>query len=672
MSSLVRSLNVHEVAEHMYDMMKQSGLDSKDVKLMRCVPMTVPPQGLTTLPGAGFTIPYLTQDGKPTKFFRYRYIKSPVTFGKPLRYVQPANLLPTVYWAPQVPWRKVLDAKDEPLFITEGEKKAACGCKHGFATLGLGGVWSFKSGVVELIKELAEIEWAQRRVYIVYDSDAISNPGVMLAENRLANELLSRKASVYTIRLPEGDTGKVGMDDYIVAEGRDAFQKLVDEDSEEFVNSRALHAMNEIVTFIKHPHAVWSNEKRRLINQTSFVAGTHAPYSHTVLEPTQKPGEFKAVVKRTAKEWVNWKGRAEADTLVYEPGQEARVDDSLNLWRGWGCEPKAGNLKPWYKLFNFIMLGASPEGKKWFEQWLAYPIQNPGAKMFSAVVIWGVAQGTGKTFIAHIMQKIYGENFGEVTNDDLNGSFNTWAVNKQFILGEEIAGGENKRVLSDRLKKLITQPDILVNTKFIAQYTIRDCVNFYFTSNHPDAFYLEDSDRRFFVHEVRSNPMSREDYAEIDAWKDGEGPAALLHHLLSVDLTDFHSKSAPPVTKSKEDMRQESKSEVQRWVMLLRENPEGVLVAAGAPTKWTLATGSDLYRVYDPEGRRNQLLTMSHELRKARIPRANGGDPVNINGQSHRIWIVANGPAREKLEAMKPAQLAELYNKEHGDGSRKF
>jgi hypothetical protein len=32
-------------------------------------------------------------------------------------------------------------------------------------------------------------------------------------------------------------------------------------------------------------------------------------------------------------------------------------------------------------------------------------------------------------------------------------------------------------------------------------------VNYYLTSNHADALFLEDEDRRFFVHEVMVNPL---------------------------------------------------------------------------------------------------------------------------------------------------------------------
>jgi hypothetical protein len=660
-------------------MLAESGLDKSDAKTMKCESCLDGSSLGFRYPGAGFTLPYFDQDGKPTKFFRFRYVEDvtrdgfdTITKQKQIRYVQPANISPQVYWAPQAPWKKILADKDQPLFITEGEKKAACASKNLIATIGLGGVWSFKSAHanVSLLPELAKIKWEGRRVYVVYDSDAVSNRNVLMAEAELARQLVERGASVYIVRLPDSMDKKVGLDDFIVAEGAEAFNVLVDEEAEEFTNSEALHELNTKVTLILSPTAIWDNERRRLISPSNFLNTTHHNLKYTI---RVTHGEVeKMVEKRTAKEWMAWSGRAVCDTLEYEPGDEEYTINkkglrAMNAWDGWKCEPKPGNLKPWTNLMDYLFEGVDPSHRQWFERWLAYPLQHPGAKMLSAVVLWGTQQGTGKTFVAHIMKEIYGDNFGEIGMDDIYNSFNAWGVNKQFVLGEEIAGGENKKVLSDRLKKLITQPDILVNTKFIQQYTIRDCINYFFTSNHPDAFYLEDTDRRFFIHEFRGAPKSGAWYAEIDKWKLNGGPAALFDYLLHLDLGEFNPKSAPPETKAKIDMRDESRTEVETWVAKLKSNPGEVLLCAGASLDWTVATTRDLYTLFDPDDRRRQITAFSHALRRSQLPLYNEGRQVRVNRVTSKIWLLKEG-----LDKLNTAKVAELYLKEHGNGDRKF
>ena len=657
MTSIIKPLSLSEVDELSRNNLRESGLDAADYKLMRIEPLLAPPKGLTTQPGPGFRIPYFDIHGRVTKFFRYRYVQSS-PFGKPLRYVQPSGILPQVYWTPGTPWKEILSSK-LPLFITEGEKKAACGCKHKFPTIGVGGVWSFKSRALKLIEELENIAWADRAVYIVFDADSVSNPSVMMAETRLAQELLNRKALARSIRLPFETKG---MDDFLVAYGKEEFQKLVD-DAEEFCPE--LHEMNNMVTYVRDPSGVWINSKRRLVSCRTFINEDFAPYSHIVMRSLPNGGQTPDV-KRTAAEWMKWPGRQQAQSLVYEPGKEQWHEGSLNTWNGWKVQPVKGDLKPWFKLFDFICAGMTPEQKAWFEQWLAYPIQHPGAKLFSAVVIWCSVHGTGKTFIGHIMREIYGDNFSEISNDDLHSNFNGWAVNKQFVMGEEISGGENKRMVNNRLKHMITQPSILVNTKYIPQYTLRDCVNYYFTSNYPDAFYIEDTDRRFFIHETPYPPM--ESYKDIDMWKNSGGPSALLHYFLQVDLTGFNPLGPPPITLAKENMRLDSQGETQEWAARVLKAPDS-LSCAGAPVNWSLATTRDLYNLFDPENHRRQIMQFSRELRKVRVPLLHGGKQIWVNKVPVRLWVLKDF---ERINMMSPHQINEMYNREHGDGRRNF
>jgi hypothetical protein len=691
----MKALTRAEVEQRMLESLKESGLDKTDAKTLRVSAYTADEvatklSSLTQFNAAGFKIPYFDINGRITPdFYRFRYVEevdrsgfAALTRKKQLRYVQPSGVLPRVYWSPLAPWSKILPSAEQPLYITEGEKKASCGCKHLLPTIGLGGVWSFKSKAnnVPLIKELTGIEWKDRRVYIVYDSDAASNRNILAAESALAYELLNRGANVFVVRIPDDviNNKKVGLDDFIVANGADAFQQLIEEEGEEFINSKALHDLNSQVLVISSPAAIWDLGARRLIATNNFTSTTHSHLKFTVREEIEKKTglEVKMTEKSTAKEWLKWPGRASADTLEYEPGADEYVMNkigrrALNVWSGWGAEPKKGDLRPWHEFMDYMFAGSNPDHRRWFEQWLAYPIQHPGTKLFSAVVVWSTVQGTGKTFVGHIMKNIYGENFGQIGMDQLNSTFNEWAANRQFILGDEIAGGENKRVLADRLKTLITQPLVTINTKFVPVYTIRDCVNYYFTSNHPDAFYLEDTDRRFFVHEIKSLPMAS-GYKTLDTWnKSEDGPAALLEYLLRVDLRGFEPKGAPPETEAKRDMREESKSEIGKWVAQFKASPDSLLAPAGGPLGWTLATTANLYGVYDRDGRKNQMSAFSRELRRADIPRANAGLPVKIGNTTQRLWIVGGDVERLKRE-VSPKRLADQYLKEHGDGQKKF
>jgi hypothetical protein len=106
---------------------------------------------------------------------------------------------------------------DEPIYITEGEKKALKAFQEGFSCLGLGGIWNWKTnGEDKPIKELLSIPLMDREVYLVPDNDFVENPSVMLAVYRLGEELEKLGANVQVICLPASDE-KVGLDDFLVA-----------------------------------------------------------------------------------------------------------------------------------------------------------------------------------------------------------------------------------------------------------------------------------------------------------------------------------------------------------------------------------------------------------------------------------------------------------------------
>ncbi len=123
----------------------------------------------------------------------------------------------------------------QDLYITEGEKKALKACQEGLFCVALPGVWSWRTKDHEdksvinnsvPISDLDRIRWEGRRVSIVFDSDAATKPEVAQAEIALANELAQRGATVFSVRLPQGEQGKVGLDDYLIVHTVDAFRAL--------------------------------------------------------------------------------------------------------------------------------------------------------------------------------------------------------------------------------------------------------------------------------------------------------------------------------------------------------------------------------------------------------------------------------------------------------------
>ncbi|MFH1462880.1 MAG: DUF3854 domain-containing protein, partial [Pseudomonadota bacterium] len=123
-----------------------------------------------------------------------------------------------------------------PLMLTEGEKKALALTQEGFPAIGLPGVHMFADptsrqapGRKPLHPDLRRWAWRGRCVYVCFDSDRVEKDGVALACERLCAALTREGAAVRVVRLPRlcGLT-KTGADDFLVREGRAAFQAFVD------------------------------------------------------------------------------------------------------------------------------------------------------------------------------------------------------------------------------------------------------------------------------------------------------------------------------------------------------------------------------------------------------------------------------------------------------------
>ncbi len=186
-------------------------------------------------------IPYFDRDRKPlldqrAPFLRGRILGAGPGFSdgarKSGRFRQPQGTGNHLYLDPaRTDWREILADPSRPLLITEGEVKAMCATEYvPTPCIALSGVWSWRTRVTGqsvALPELDAITWAGRDVELAFDSDIIDKPAVRAALHALALELIKRGARVTLVAIPTGETGgKVGVDDFLVKHGAEAFAKL--------------------------------------------------------------------------------------------------------------------------------------------------------------------------------------------------------------------------------------------------------------------------------------------------------------------------------------------------------------------------------------------------------------------------------------------------------------
>jgi len=182
----------------------------------------------------GYVVPYHGLDAKPLSFYRVKVLES-LNGEKPPKYLQPKATgnhlyVPKLLGNLQPHWAR--DPK-VTLFLTEGEKKALAGVQAGLTTVAVGGVYSWrthihsmKRGVVrvedkpaarivhlddrgekayreDVAPEFTAINWQDREVVLIFDSDATLNDEVQRAAFELANWLADHGARPIQISLAD-------------------------------------------------------------------------------------------------------------------------------------------------------------------------------------------------------------------------------------------------------------------------------------------------------------------------------------------------------------------------------------------------------------------------------------------------------------------------------------
>lgn len=612
-------------------------------------------------------------------------------------------------------WAQIADDPAIALVITEGELKAACACKLGIATIGVGGVYNWRSAKLnqELLPILEKFQWLGRKVVICFDSDMKDNPMVRMAASRLAYTLAMRGALVYIANLTEnGEGSKQGLDDFIysfaltataalgsrasAASISKAAQAGIDEGLSEFGRilmeaspigpGQELHRLNGEVALIQSTSEIVELYTGNVYTPGAFSEARYRnrTYNDSVVEGEGGEGgssSKKMIKKFAAKEWMAWNHRTEVAELAYEPSCNNMITSSgaYNTWyaQRWPLTPsRKGSIAPWEKLFQQVFGTLVPEHQLWVRQWLACPIQRPGTKLYTALLVWGRGQGTGKTLLGELMEGIYGRNYGTVTHDQLSGQFTEWATNKQFIVGDEISIGD-KRGLANKLKDMITRRSLTINIKNRKTYPVRDCINYYFTSNSESAMYIENADRRQFIQHVDRQTLSRQEYVDIRKWWDGGGAARMFHYFQNeVSLEGFEPTAHAPVTNAKLEMAVAGRSEIEDWCHDLVRDVNSVLKSdRNTQDLWRT---EDLLLIFDPDKRgKAGNKALSAALASAGAFRiANGQNGAIIDGNRSRLWALRNvdkyrkmgaAPAGKLYEAERPA----MFNRPIGD-SQKF
>jgi len=356
-----------------------------------------------------------------------------------------------------------------------------------------------------------------------------------------------------------------------------------------------------------------------------------------------------------ATRWLEHPMRREVDLdrLVFDPTQKVDLETHINMFEGFPLKPKKDEAKAQLALGLLYSLCSSEpncdEIFRWALSWLAYPLQNPGAKMQTAMLFFGEKQGTGKSlFFEGIVKPIYGAHGATGGQHQLDAQYTHWRSQKLFVLFEEILSRQDKYSHFGLIKHMITGRDQMVTQKFKDDRTEANHMNVVMLSNEFQAVPIEPDDRRFLVTEAR-NPLDPVLLKEIQAALGNGLSEAFYAYLLELPLEDFSPHTKPIMTSSKERMINFGRPD---WELFYLAWQSGELAAP-----YCSCLSTDLYTVYsrycNKYGYRQVSMTKFAELIAQRVRKDRQWVTQGPTGQK-KLLTVFHVPWTDEKEAAPP------------------
>jgi len=341
------------------------------------------------------------------------------------------------------------------------------------------------------------------------------------------------------------------------------------------------------------------------------------------------------------------------ERVTYLPGGERFVVEEgiecLNTWLPSDVVPVEGDVFPFLEHAEYVI--PNDDARNVVFDWMAWILKKPAEKPNWGVLLGG-PQGIGKDALFDPLERCLGNtNWRVITPDDLNSGWTDWLASSRLIVVEEMAHF-GKREMANRLKPLLTAPPfkLRINTKMIPQYEVPNRVAFVFFTNEEDALLIDDEDRRFFVYWSEAKPNDPKYYAHYFKWVE-KNAGAVYHWLLNRDLSDFNAKGNPPSTTHKQQMIEESRTPLERFV---RDQIE----AQAFPFAEDLVVINDLLEVLP----RHVGKATTHSVGKAlrRVGAEKLGQVEMKDGSRPWLWAIRDAV---KYRRMKAELLRETYGK---------
>ena len=274
---------------------------------------------------------------------------------------------------------------------------------------------------------------------------------------------------------------------------------------------------------------------------------------HQLHAATKFPRPGKRAGWTLTEEWMEWSGRRTFKKLCFAPG-EVLPEDFCNLWKGFTVQPQPGDWSKMRAHIRDVICSGEPALDRYLMGWLATLMQSPGLRHEVAVALRG-GKGVGKGILGKCLVRIFGRHAVHLANaKHLIGNFNGHLRECAFIFADE-AFWAGDRQHEGTLKQLITEPNIMLESKGKDAIMWTNRLSVLLASNNDWVVPASDDERRFCVLDVLPSHQQEHRYFDaLMAQMDAGGYEAMLHDLLAWDLSGFNVRDIPS-TKALTDQK---------------------------------------------------------------------------------------------------------------------
>lgn len=199
------------------------------------------------------------------------------------------------------------------------------------------------------------------------------------------------------------------------------------------------------------------------------------------------------------------------DGFVNEPSyfdyQKEIVKGNFRFWN-LHCPlpftPEPGDWKTIQKLFRHVFGDRYEMALDWFQVLLCLPKQP-----LPILCLVSGEQETGKTSILKLIEWLIAGNTSSISIDTFSNNFNAHFVTKHVVLIDETEteGNNNAKAISSKLKRWVTQENVVRNEKHGAITEIPFHGKVVICSNHEDNFIrIEEEDTRYWIIKPKGKP----------------------------------------------------------------------------------------------------------------------------------------------------------------------